>query len=224
MVGVMKKLQIKQEHKLLIESVIKESSKYKGNEQLLDLFCEAVYKKSYLLIGAIKDMPRLRRHLAMICDGCIDSVIREKNKFEALAPSKSKNKPVSNKEIVSLKDRTSARSDNLEHEFFMQKTKREIVNLKAEIQKSEKNDDSDTLSDPLESCPKKNVSQKTLEKLVQIVKSVDDKFPKKRYFEIFSYRYIKRYNQSQIAREMKLSQVELSKRFVEMIKLTREAV
>ena len=47
---------------------------------------------------------------------------------------------------------------------------------------------------------------------------------KKRYYEIFTLRYIKKLNQSQIAQEMKISQVELSKRFVELIKLTRENI
>ena len=78
------------------------------------------------------------------------------------------------------------------------------------------------LIDPLDFCPQKRVSEHTIEKLIQIVKIIDSKFPKKRYYEIFVLRYIKKYNQTDIAREMKISQVELSKRFVELIKLTRE--
>ena len=76
----MKKLQINKEHKALIESVIRESVKFKGHEELIDIFCDAIYKKSYLLIDAIRDVNRLRRHLLMICDSCMEQIIKEKNK------------------------------------------------------------------------------------------------------------------------------------------------
>ena len=80
------------------------------------------------------------------------------------------------------------------------------------------------LIDPLEFCPQKRVSEHTVDKLIQIVKMISEQYPKKRYYEIFSLRYLKRYNQMEIAREMKISQVELSKRFVELIKLTQENI
>ena len=78
----MKKLQISNEHRALIESVIRESTKFKGHEELIDIFCDAIYKKSYLLIDAIRDMSRLRRHLLMICDSCMEQIIKEKQRFE----------------------------------------------------------------------------------------------------------------------------------------------
>ena len=80
------------------------------------------------------------------------------------------------------------------------------------------------LIDPLEFCPQKRISEHTIGKLIQVVKMISEQFPKKRYYEIFSLRYIRKYNQTEIAREMKISQVELSKRFVELIKLTRENI
>ena len=78
----MKKLQINNEHRALIESVIRESAKFRGNEELIDLFCDAIYKKSYLLIDAIRDTARLKRHLMMISDSCMEQIIKEKRKFE----------------------------------------------------------------------------------------------------------------------------------------------
>ena len=82
----------------------------------------------------------------------------------------------------------------------------------------------ESLIDPLEFCPQRRISEYTVDKLIQVVKAVSASFPKKRYYEIFTLRYIKKLNQSQIAQEMKISQVELSKRFVELIKLTRENI
>ena len=74
----MRKLQINKDHRALIESVIRENPKFKGNDNLMDAFCFAIYKKSYLLIDAIRDMSRLRRHLVMISDSCIEQIIKEK--------------------------------------------------------------------------------------------------------------------------------------------------
>ncbi len=219
----MKKLQINSEHRALIESVIRESAKFRGNEELIELFCEAVYRKSYLLMDAIRDIARLRRHLMMICDSCMEQIIKEKKRFEETKIYRQiEHNSRLQEEIVSVKKSPLSESEELEQEFKMQQARNSVVNLKEEIQRSEKYDSVDMLIDPLDFCPQKRVSQHTLDKLIQIVKAIDAKFPKKRYYEIFTFRYMKKFNQTDIAREMKISQVELSKRFVELIKLTRE--
>jgi len=219
----MKKLQINNEHKALIESVIRESAKFRGNEELIDLFCEAVYKKTYLLMDAIRDTARLRRHLLMICDSCMEQIIKEKRRFEETKIFRQiEHTNKLQEDIVSVKKSPLTDKEILEEEFKMQQARRNVVNLKEEIQRSEKYDSVDILIDPLDFCPQKRVSEYTAQKLLQIVKSISAKFPKKRYYEMFTLRYMRKLNQTDIAREMKISQVELSKRFVELIRLTRE--
>ena len=221
----MKKTKISKENRALIESVIRESPKFKGHEELIDLFVDAIYKKSYLLIDAIRDMSRLRRHLAMICDSCMEQIIKEKKKFDDAQLYRQIQQNARLKEdIVSVKKTPLEEQEELEQEFERHKIKQDIVNLKEEIQRSEKYDAVEMLIDPLEFCPQKRVSEHTVEKLIQIIKLISSQYPKKRYYEIFSLRYLRRYNQMEIAREMKISQVELSKRFVELIKLTRENI
>ncbi|MBR2069328.1 MAG: hypothetical protein IJ877_06155 [Candidatus Gastranaerophilales bacterium] len=218
----MKKLQISKEHRALIESVIRESSQFKGHEYLIDAFCDAIYKKSYLLIDAIRDMSRLRRHLLMISDSCIEQIIKEKRKYdESRLYDEIIQKANYKKDIVSLK-KDDVLYDRENTELAPKRNKSGIVNLKEEIQRSEKYNAVDNLIDPLEYCPQKRVSENTVDKLVKIVKMIDKQYPKKRYYDIFSLRYIKRYNQTEIARSMKISQIELSKRFVELIKLTKD--
>ena len=220
----MKKLQINKDHKALIESVIRESSKFKGNEELIELFCEAIYKKSYLLIDAIRDMSRLRRHLQMICDSCMDQIIKEKQKFDETRIYKQIEQSAKLKdEIVSVKKQSPLD----EKEFINQEIERnrineQIINLKEEIQRSEKYDSTDGLIDPIEFCPQKRISEHTIEKLVKLIKQIDEQHPTKNYYKIFSLRYVKKLNQTDIARELKISQVELSKRFVELIKLVKD--
>ena len=221
----MKKIHINNEHRALIESIIRDSAKFRGYEELIDIFCEAIYKKSYLLMDAIRDTVRLKRHLAMICDSCMEQVIKEKRKYDQTKIYRQVEKTEKLKEdIVSVKKNPLKEPEDLNNEFKMHKAKESIVNLKEEIQRSERYDSTDVLIDPAEFCVQKRVSEHTLDKLIQIIKTIGGKFPKKRYYEIFRLRYIKKYNQAEIAREMKISQVELSKRFVELIKLTRENI
>lgn len=219
----MKKTKINNQHRALIETVIRESAKFRGNEELIDLFCDAIYKKSYLIMDAIRDTTRLKRHLMMICDNCMEQIIKEKRKFEQTKIYRQiEQNSRLQEEIVQLKKTPLTDKEDLEEEFKIHQATKSVVNLKEEIQRSERYDSSDMLIDPLDFCPQKRVSEYTIEKLIQIVKIIDAKFPKKRYYEIFSLRYIKKLNQTDIAREMKISQVELSKRFVELINLTRE--
>ncbi|MBQ9149395.1 hypothetical protein IJX73_00530 [bacterium] len=221
----MKKLQISNEHRMLIESVIRESAKFKGHEELIEIFVESIYKKSYLLMDAIRDKARLKRHLMMICDSCMEIIIKEKRKFDETKIYRQVEQNEKLKEdIVSVKKTPLNEADDLNEEFKRHKAKQNLINLKEEIQRSERYDSTDILIDPADFCPQKRVSEHTVDKLIQIVKNVGGKFPKKRYYEIFKLRYMKKYNQTEIAREMKISQVELSKRFVELIKLARENI
>ena len=214
-------MQIIKEHKSLIISIIQENPLYKGNEELLDLIVEAVYKKSYLIIDAIRDKKRLKRHLAVICDNCIEQIVKEKNRFSTISSNASVEFSQNN-EVVSVKKTPFMERESIKQEINRTKETENLINLKEEIQRSEKYDAVDMLIDPINYCPKKRVSENTVDKLVQIIKSIEEQYPNKRYFEIFLYRYVRRYNQTDTAREMKISQVELSKRFVELIRLVRE--
>ena len=220
----MKKLQINQNHRELIESVIKENPKFAGHEDLLDIFCEAIYKKSYLVIDAIRDIPRLRRHLTMISDGCIESIIREKQKFDNIKIYKQPKNTKPKKDIVSVKKPNVLDEEDETEKRIEKKQQESLINLKEEIQKSERYDAVSMLIDPLEFCPQKRVSEHTIDRLINIVKQINRQYPQKRYYEIFYLRYIKKYKQAVIAQEMKISQIELSKRFVELINLTRESI
>ena len=218
----MKKLQINSDHKELIISVIQENPKFKGHEELLDIFCNAIYKKSYLLIDAIRDISRLKRHLSVICDECMDTIIKEKQKFDDIKIYQQNENTDKNKEIISLKKPNPLDYNDESEKNTTKKVK--IVNLKEEIQNSEKYNAVDYLIDPLDFCPQKRVSEPTVDRLINIVKQISRQYPKKKYYDIFYFRYIKRYKQSRIAQEMKISQAELSKRFVELVNLTRESV
>ncbi len=214
---------ITKETKALIESVIKESPKYKGNEELLDIFSDAIYKKSYLLIDAIKDKSRLRRHLITICDSTISQILKEKKRFDetklfteiqrkAALRNSQQNKRSYTGDVRPVQDKQQAPYSG------------EIVNIKEEVIKKERIDSVASLIDPIELFPLRKVSQKALRMLIKAVKSADMRFPKRQYYEIFKLRYMQGLDQMEIASALEISQAELSKRFVELIRVVMKNV
>lgn len=213
-------MKIIKEHKNLLASIIKQNQNYRGNEELLDIFIEASYKKSYLIIDAIRDEKRLKRHLTVICDNCIEQIIKEKQRYSGVNKKSSEFNGSTN--IVSVKKSPFAENEDIRKEISRTSNSNDIINLKEEIQQSEKYDTVDMLIDPINYSPKKRVSENTVEKLILLVKKIDSQYPNKKYYEIFTLRYMRKYNQTEIAKQMKISQVELSKRFVELVKLVRD--
>ncbi len=221
----MKKLQISNANRAIIESIVRTSPKFKGNEELIDLFVDSIYNKTYLLMDTLRDEARLKKHLSAICDGCMEQIIKEKQKYtQTTSVYKQIERQMSLEDSIVKLKKTLLDDPNEVEARFSNSNSNKIVNLKEEIQKSQRYENVDSLIDPLEFCPQKRVSERTVEKLIQIVKTIDMKFPQKSYFEIFSLRYIKRFKQAEIARRMSISQIELSKRFVELIKLAKDNI
>lgn len=214
----MKKLEIATKHRGLIESIICQNPKFDGNEHLINEFCELIYKKSYLLIDTIKDAVRLKKHLYRICDECLDQIIAQKgNPNTKYAPKETLQ---TLEQLDSVVNRTRYNSSDISIET----AQRGISNIKQDIIEQQEYDNVKALPDPLKIYPARVVSKGAIDKLMFIIKDLSDKYPTKKYFEIFSLRYIKMLNHTETAQKLKISQIELSRRFVEMIKLARESV
>ncbi len=197
-------MHIDKNHKALIESVIKENSRYKGNEQLLNIILEAVYKKSYLLLDAMKDTNRLKRHLEDITTTCIEQVLAEKQKFEGIRIVKrpKPEPPITKQEPVQKK------------EFSKEKLKEQFQLFEPE--------DLSSIDDPRDYYPNETFVVSKLEAFIDYIKEIDKCYKTKKYYDIFYSRYIKKQDQIQIAQELGISQVELSKRFVELVNLIKD--
>ena len=65
-----------------------------------------------------------------------------------------------------LKKSPLVEQEELEEEFKMHRATKSVVNLKEEIQRSERYDSSDMLIDPLDFCPQRRVSENTVEKKI----------------------------------------------------------
>ena len=209
----MKKLEIAANQRQLIESVIKEHPKYSQVSDMLDFLCEVIYRKSYLLIDTIKDEQRLKRHLAMVCDSCIDEIIKKhRPELNNVAKKDVKDEIVSIKKNSVSDERKKPINENVKSERFSKER-----NLTYE-----KNSPLSTLIDPIKVFPQKLENEEILDDLIKTVKVLDAKFPNKEFYKMFYMRYIEHFSQSEIAREMRISQAELSKRLVELVGLVKE--
>ena len=194
-------------NRVLIQSIIKENPKYKGHEDLMDAFVDAIYRKSYLLLDTIKDMDRLNRHLNAICNSCMEMVIKEQMRkgTEILQPKK-----------PNLLEETPQRDVREEIQEAL------VDDYEFSLQETIWGQDSmQSLFDPIDVCTKEKTSEDTIDKLVKIIRVLDAQYPQKQFYTMFCLRYIQKNNQLEIAHKLRLSQKDLSKRFVELIKLTK---
>ncbi len=228
-------LQISEEHKELLISVIKECPKYFEHSELLDEFIVKTYQKSYLLIGAIKDKARLRRHLLNIAQGVISEVLKDKKIVdEQILYNHIKNNPEKRQNIISLKDELPNQFKvgneivqdirSVDDNNYYDEGQSDVVTLQGEIQTNEQFKGASKLDDPIENIEENEVSSNTIDKLLHMIRLIDLKNPDEKYFEIFTYRYLKKYSQSEIAQVIGITQIELSKRFIELMEKIKEFI
>ena len=72
------------------------------------------------------------------------------------------------------------------------------------------------IPDPAINVEEKVIHKETLEKIAEIIFSIDMEQPEERYLDLFKLRYIENKLQSEIADKLDLSQSEISKRLVDL--------
>ena len=80
------------------------------------------------------------------------------------------------------------------------------------------------LIDPLEFFPDKAPSKMLIKSIIEALYRLDSKEPSKKYLDIFKMRYVDKCGQNLIAKSLKISQSDLSKRFYEMVKYIRQEI
>ncbi len=153
--------QISEEHRQLLTSVIKECPKYFGHSELLDEFVSKTYQKSYLLLSAIKDMARLKRHLSNIAENVIAEVLKD-NKIvdEQILYNNIKNNAEKRPNLISLKDDLPKQFKvsneiiddirNLEEDNYYDEGQSDVLSLKAEMHADEMQKGVSKLDDPMQ--------------------------------------------------------------------------
>ena len=200
------------EQRDLIESVIRQHPLYKGHEGLMELFSAEIYKKSYLLLNSVSNIASLKNYLIKVADTAIANVIKESAdiKLPYVSISDNKKQPVER----------SIQEQKLPQ--LPEKKSSLIVSLHKNSKIEDVEDAYMGLIDPDEFFPEKHTSDTVAKNIIHIIERLDAAYPNEKYADIFNLRYIQKMHQSAIARKLKISQADLSKKFYELVRLIKQ--
>ena len=192
------------EQKNLIEKLVRGSSKFSGNEDLLEDFCSEVYERSCHILGNIREMNALESYLRKVVQTSMINVLKNSGRIRRL----SKGYTSARKEIpmsALTEDFQNDNSNDTEEKILSENYSYTIEN---------------SYISPEEIL----ISKDLLKNVVDIVFKQNIQMPEKQYLDIFKLRYKERKTQSEIAAELGLSQSEVSKRLVEISKFVKNKI
>lgn len=184
-----------EEQRQLIEKFIKSNSKFNGNEDLFDDFCNEALQKSYMIFNSNSGVKKVESYLSKVVNTSILGVLKDFGRVR-----KTSNGYVSTNE-VSINTQVSS------FDFELSDNPKPLISLDFE--------------DPRNSVEEIIIKKDLLQRIADVVCILHKEQPQKCYLDIFYLRYIKAYKQSEISKELNLSQSEVSKRLLELSKLIK---
>jgi len=181
-------VELEQEKINLIKKLIVSDKKYTSNEDLFDDFFSETYKRSFLIMKTVKNESALESYLRKIATTSIINVLKDSGRVKRTPEGFVPNKETSLEELLSVP----------ENKYSNVQINYDIV---------------DVQDGPEEIIIKKEVLQKLADSLA-IAHNLN---PSKQYMQIYELRYIKGMKQKEIAKEMNLSQGEVSKRLLDLM-------
>lgn len=178
----------------LIKKVITSDKKYTNNEDLFDDFFNETYKRSFLIIKTVKNESSLEAYLRKIATTSIINVLKNSGRVKR---TKEGFVPTEEKFLEEV-------SSIPENKYSNVKINYDIVDLK---------------DGPEEIAIKKEI----LQKLNDALFIAHNANPGKQYLQLYEMRYIKGLKQKEIAEALNLSQSEVSKRLLDLMKEVKTA-
>ena len=190
------------EQRELIEKLVKSNNKFKGNEDLIEDFCSETYKRSYSLFDNV-NIKDIENYIAKVANTAILTVLKQNGRVR-----RRDNKYVSTHEVLI----NPVPSKIQEPEIVVEKMPEPAVVYEPFVYDS---------ADPRDSFEEKVVRKDLLQKIVDIVLIAQKENPSKEFLKIFYLRYIKEFKQKEIAEEVNISQAEVSKRLIEILRIVK---
>jgi len=187
-------LELEQEKVDLIKQIIKSDKKFFNNEDLFDDFFSETYKRSFLIIKSVKNEASLQSYIRKIVTTAIVTVLKDSGRIRR-----------SGEGFVPVKE------ESLEKIIEAPKNKYSDVSINYDIV--------DLTDGPEEIVIKKEV----LQTLADAVSVAHNKNVAKQYMQLYQLRYVEGLKQKQIAKELNLSQSEVSKRLLELMEEVKVA-
>ena len=188
-------MELAQKHLDLIKQIIKSDKKYQGNEDLFEDFFNETCKRSLSILETMDDSDVLESYLRKIASTAIVVVLKNMGRVRRSHQGYVSNK---DKEVTSVEMKETALSGNYDTNYnfiTINPTPEEIVINKEQLQ---------SVYDSVVIAHSQNVE--------------------KQYLQIYELRYVEGKKQAEIAREMNISQSQVSKRLFELMDAVKKSL
>lgn len=189
-------MELEQEKVDLIKRIITSDKKYTDNEDLFEDFFNETYKRSFLIIKSVKSEASLETYLRKIVTTSIITVLKDSGR---VVRTKEGFVPSPVEQPIEPIPEVPANKYSNVHITY------DIVDLS---------------DGPEEILIKKEV----LQTLMDAITIAHTKNPAKQYMQLYQFRYVDGLKQKQIAKELNLSQSEVSKRLMELMEEVKSAL
>lgn len=190
-------MELAQEKIELITKIIKSDKKYTNNEDLFEDFFNESYKRSFLIMKTVENPASLEAYLRKIVTTSIITVLKDLGRLRRTTQG-----------FVATKEQFI---EQLPEQPFFGTNKYSGTKISYDI------------IDASQSPEELVIKKETLQTLLDAVTIAHSKNPAKQYFQLYELRYVKNLKQKEIAKELNLSQSEVSKRLLELMEEVKEA-
>ena len=189
------------EQRSLIEKFVRSNIKFKGNEDLLEDFCNEAFQKSYIIFNSSSSIQRIESYVQKVVNTSIVGVLKDLGRLKRTSAGYVKNKEVPLEQVKP-------------------KTMFEPI-VSPYLQRDLPKEYTYEIEDPKIGIEETIIKKDLLQRIADAVCVVHSDNPGKCYLEIYEARYIKGLKQRQIAELLNISQPEISKRLIELSKLIK---
>lgn len=184
-----------EEQRQLIEKFVKSNIKFEGNEDLFEDFCNEAYQKSYIIFNSSSSIQKIESYIQKVVNTSIIGVLKDSGRLKKTSSGYVRTREIPLEEVKQTE--TLPDKKKLPQEFVYE------------------------IEDPRGSLDENIIKKELLQKIVDAVCVVHSDDPKKCYLDLYEARYVKGLKQKEIAKELNISQSEVSKRLIELSKLIK---
>ncbi len=180
------------EQRLLIEKIVRANKNFAGNEDLFEDFCSEAFQKCYIIFNSDNNIEKIESYAGKVVNTSILSVLKNSGRVRRAAKGYVPTKEIKVPQFSSdtvVKPSISGPSYVLD------------------------------FPDPKQTVEEILITKDCLQRIADAVCVFHKELPSRCFYDIFYLRYIKGLKQSEIAKNLELSQSEVSKRLMQLSKL-----
>ena len=181
-----------EEQRSLIEKIVRNNKNFRGNEDLFEDFCSEAFQKSYMIFNSSSNIQKIESYVSKVVHTSVLSVLKNSGRVRRTNEGFVPTKEI---QVADFNTQTVVKLDVLGPEFVMD------------------------FPDPKESAEEVLITQDCLQRIADSVCVIHKEIPSQNFLEIFYMRYVKGLKQAEIAKNLSLSQSEVSKRLMQLSKL-----